>query len=268
MEEIIDTNRRPGMWLVELTIYGKQPIVVTVRDASKPNTYYFKYDSVLEGRQRFFIRMPMSPETSVFEIYNPKKGRLKDGMDTTFIVENIEKKPLPVCYTCFDFKDERNREFIKFAMEFSERKGILSADYDGCIYTSDGDNFSIRYFDQLRDGYGNPSTASMRVNSVSGEMQISKLYADDYAVPECMEILSHEYCHKFINKDIANESEADLNGLLIVLGLGFPRNQCLSGWLKVFKRSSTMQNYRRHKLIEEFITDFDKDFADQMVFIS
>jgi len=256
------------MWLIEMTVYGKQPIIVTVQDIYKPNTYYFKYNNILEGKQKFYIRMPLSPETALFEIYNPKKGRLKPGEDSTFEVTNIEKKPLPVCPSCFNYKDPRTAEFIQFAKEFAERKGILTASYDGNIYTSDNGNFIIKYFDKLRDGYGRPSTASMRVNSRTGEMQISQLYAEDYTVPECFTILMHEFSHKFVNKDIANESEADLNGLLATLGLGFPRNQALSGWLKVFKRASTNQNQRRYKLIEEFVNDFDKDFAGKMEFIS
>lgn len=268
MTEIIETNRRPGMWLIDMTVYGKQPLILTVHDIYKPNTYYFKYENTLEGKQKFYIRMPLSPETAVFEIYNPKKGRLRQGQDSTFEINSIEKKPLPVFPGCFDYNAPRTAEFIKFAKEFSERKGILTASYDGNIYTSDNGNFMIKYFDELRDGYGRPSTASMRVNGRTGEMQISQKYAEDYTVPECFTILMHEFSHKFVNKDIANESEADLNGLLATLGLGFPRNQALSGWLKVFKRASTKQNYRRNKLIEEFVTDFDKDFADKMQYIS
>lgn len=256
------------MWLIDMTVYGKQPLILTVHDIYKPNTYYFKYENTLEGKQKFYIRMPLSPETAVFEIYNPKKGRLKQGQDSTFEINSIEKKPLPVFPGCFDYNAPRTAEFIKFAKEFSERKGILTASYDGNIYTSDNGNFMIKYFDELRDGYGRPSTASMRVNGRTGEMQISQKYAEDYTVPECFTILMHEFSHKFVNKDIANESEADLNGLLATLGLGFPRNQALSGWLKVFKRASTKQNYRRNKLIEEFVTDFDKDFADKMQYIS
>jgi hypothetical protein len=48
-------------------------------------------------------------------------------------------------------------------------------------------------------------------------------------------ILCHEFSHFYVNEDMDNESEADINGLLIYLGLGYPRIEGYQAFLEVFK---------------------------------
>ena len=72
-----------------------------------------------------------------------------------------------------------------------------------------------------------------------------------------MAILLHEFSHFNLNENIDDESEADLNGLLMYLGLGFPRIEASSAWLEVFLGAQTEQNKERYKLIEQFIKDFE-----------
>jgi hypothetical protein len=74
-----------------------------------------------------------------------------------------------------------------------------------------------------------------------------------------MAILLHEYSHYYVNDDINNESEADLNGLLIYLGLGYPRFEAHEAFLKVFIDTPSELNKSRYEKIKAFIEDFEKN---------
>jgi hypothetical protein len=56
-----------------------------------------------------------------------------------------------------------------------------------------------------------------------------------------------------------NESEADINGLLIYLGLGYPRIEAFQAFLEVFKDSPSQQNKKRYDRINNFIRNFEKN---------
>jgi hypothetical protein len=73
-----------------------------------------------------------------------------------------------------------------------------------------------------------------------------------------MAILLHEFSHFYLNENINDEVEADLNGLLIYLGLGYPRIEGYQAFLEVFKDSPSMQNKNRYDIINNFIRDFEK----------
>jgi hypothetical protein len=73
-----------------------------------------------------------------------------------------------------------------------------------------------------------------------------------------MAILLHEFAHFYLNKNIDDETEADLNGLLIYLGLGYPRIEGYEAFLQVFEGSPTPENKKRYDVINEFIQNFEK----------
>ena len=56
-----------------------------------------------------------------------------------------------------------------------------------------------------------------------------------------------------------NESEADINGLLIYLGLGYPRIEGYQAFLEVFKDAPSNQNKVRYDIIDNFIKNFEKN---------
>lgn len=73
-----------------------------------------------------------------------------------------------------------------------------------------------------------------------------------------MAILLHEFSHYYLNNDMSNEVEADLNALLIYLGLGYPRIDAFNVFIGVFKNTPTEQNAQRIEILKTFIQDFDK----------
>jgi hypothetical protein len=56
-----------------------------------------------------------------------------------------------------------------------------------------------------------------------------------------------------------DETEADLNGLLIYLGLGYPRIEACEAFLEVFEQYPSEENGKRYKKIENFINNFEKN---------
>jgi hypothetical protein len=75
-------------------------------------------------------------------------------------------------------------------------------------------------------------------------------------------ILLHEFSHYYLNTDIANETEADLNGLLIYLGLGYPRIDAYNVFSQVFITAPNSVNTNRMKIIDKFIRNFEEKHSE------
>ena len=69
-----------------------------------------------------------------------------------------------------------------------------------------------------------------------------------------MAILLHEFSHYYLNSDVANETEADLNGLTIYLGLGYPIREAYQAFTSTFIGYPTEQNKQRYDIIDKFIS--------------
>jgi hypothetical protein len=98
-----------------------------------------------------------------------------------------------------------------------------------------------------------------RISKDNGTIQVSQKKFIPDTVPMRMAILLHEYSHYYVNKDINDETEADLNGLLIYLGLGYPRFEGHEAFLKTFINTPTEMNKVRYDKIKAFIDDFEKN---------
>jgi hypothetical protein len=72
-----------------------------------------------------------------------------------------------------------------------------------------------------------------------------------------MAILLHEFSHVYLNDNVDDEVEADLNSLLIYLGLGYPRIDAFEVFAKTFMNAPTDQNKDRYDKIKNFIDNFE-----------
>jgi hypothetical protein len=117
----------------------------------------------------------------------------------------------------------------------------------------------IEYLPTIVNKDGRELTTPARISKVTGRIQVSKKQFDDYTVPMRFAILCHEFSHFYVNEDMDNESEADINGLLIYLGLGYPRIEAFQAFLEVFKDSPSQQNKKRYDRINNFIRNFEKN---------
>jgi len=87
----------------------------------------------------------------------------------------------------------------------------------------------------------------------------TKKLFDEYTIPMRFAILCHEFSHFYVNKDMHDEGEADINGLLIYLGLGYPRIEAIEAFTNVFLNYPSEENGKRYKKIENFIDNFEKN---------
>ena len=117
----------------------------------------------------------------------------------------------------------------------------------------------IEYLPTIVDSKGKELTTPARISRMTGRIQVSKSQFDKYTIPMRFAILCHEFSHFYVNEDMHDESEADLNGLLIYLGLGYPRIEACEAFLEVFEHYPSEENGRRYKKIENFINNFEKN---------
>jgi hypothetical protein len=117
----------------------------------------------------------------------------------------------------------------------------------------------IELLPTIIDSKGKELTTPARISRMTGRIQVSKKHFDEYTVPMRFAILCHEFAHFYVNEDMTDESEADINGLLIYLGLGYPRIEACEAFLEVFEHYPSQENKRRYDKIKNFIDNFEKD---------
>ena len=196
--------------------------------------------------------MPVSPKDALVYIYNEANGNLSVGVDNTVDVDSITKEPLEKKLDVIDMSNPLVRSFINFATRFSYNAGSLPSGN----YVSDDKQFVIKYLPIIEDE-GVEQTTPARVDIDSGTIEISKRQFLDYTVPNRMAILLHEFSHVYLNDNVDDEVEADLNGLLIYLGLGYPRIEAFEVFAKTFLNAPSDLNGMRYEKIKNFIDNFE-----------
>ena len=247
--------------MIEVATRGPEKIQIVVKDLNKEDTKYTDRYSTVNGVQRFFVRMPISPYEALVSVYNTANGNLKQGSDPSFKVVKVDARPLMRKMDCVNWSNPKIRDFVGFAQQFSNNAGILSAGKypNGSTYISDEGNFRMDYFDNIKSKAGREIPTPARISQTKGIIQVSKKHFKDFTVPMRMAILLHEFSHFYLNDRIEDETEADLNGLLIYLALGYPRIEAYQSFLTTFKDTPTPQNKERYEILHQFITNFERN---------
>ena len=169
----------------------------------------------------------------------------------------VNKTPLEKRLDVVDIKNMLVANFVDFAQRFSYNAPYLSANK---TYQSDNGQFLIEYLPVIvSSNSGKELTTPARISRVTGRIQVAKKYFDKYTVPMRFAILCHEFSHFYVNENMDDESEADINGLLIYLGLGYPRIEGYQAFLEVFKDAPNENNKKRFDKIDNFIRNFEKN---------
>jgi hypothetical protein len=113
---------------------------------------------------------------------------------------------------------------------------------------------------------GEKMATPARISTKNGRIQVSQESFRDMTVPMRMAILLHEYSHFYLNSDIANETEADLNGLTIYLGLGYPIREAYEAFAKTFIGYPSEQNKVRYDIINRFIREYIEEYKIKDVY--
>lgn len=255
----IQTNKKKQIIVVRIATNQTEKIGIQLSSKYKQNTYYTNRQGKVNGERMFYIRLPQSPKEATLRIWNVRNGeRSRDG---SFKILSVEQKPLKSQVICGFIKKDLVNQFVRFAQAFSERAAQLEAGPypKGTSYQSNNGKFRIDYFDTIISRKsGKELSTPARISKSHGYIEVAKDKFLKYTVPMRMAILLHEFSHYFINDDQANEEEADLNALMIYLGLGYPKIEAHQAFLTVFKNTPSDQNVQRHKLISKFINNFDK----------
>ena len=249
----VPTNHEELTLLVKVRTNSPEKIRIIVKDGNQPNTSFTNRYKTVNGESIFYVRMPVSPKECIVYVYNEKNGNLPVGEDNSLIVESITKSPLEKKLDVIDFNNPLIRSFINFSTRFCYNAGSLSTGN----YVSDDKKFSIKYLPVIKD-MGEEQTTPARIDVDSGLIEVSKKHFLDFTIPIRMAILLHEFSHIYLNDNIDDEVEADLNGLLIYLGLGYPRIEAFEVFAKTFLIAPTEQNKMRYDKIVNFIDNFEE----------
>lgn len=248
----VPTNFEEITLVVKVYTYEPVTLRLKVVDSEQPNTTFTDRTKFVDGETSFFVRMPVSSKEVLVYVYNEDKGNLQSGQDNSFVVDTITKELLEKKVELIDLGNSYVRNFIKFSTSFSYNAGSLPTGN----YQSDDKQFVIKYMPIIEDN-GQEQTTPARIDIDNGVIEISKKYFVDYTIPSRMAILLHEFSHVFMNDNVDDEVEADLNALLIYLGLGYPRIEAFEVFAKAFHNAPSELNRKRYDTIKNFIDNFE-----------
>jgi hypothetical protein len=248
----VPTRHEELTLIIKVSTYEPTKIRIKVIDEIQKDTSFTDRYKTIDGETIFYVRMPVSPQNALVYVYNEDKGNLMQGEDDTFEVESITKGALEKKLDVIDFSNTDVRSFVNFATRFCYNAGTLPSG----TYVSDDRKFVIKYLPTIEDN-GQEQTTPARIDITNGNIEISKKQFVKFTVPNRMAILLHEFSHVYLNDNVDDEVEADLNSLLIYLGLGYPRIDAFEVFAKTFMNAPTDQNKDRYDKIKNFIDNFE-----------
>jgi len=250
-------TRYDEMCLV-INLAVKTPTVIRIKiyDEMKPKIVFTDRYKTVNSQETFYVRLPLTSNNIVISIYDDKRGNTPKEQESNITITSIDKTPLEKRLDVVDIKNRTVADFVNFAQRFCYNSAYLEPDKS---YQSDDGEFLIELLPSIIGKNGKTLSTPARISKVTGRIQVSKKEFDTYTVPMKFAILCHEFSHFYLNENMDDESEADINGLLIYLGLGYPRIEGYQAFLEVFKDSPNEQNKKRFDRIDAFIQNFEKN---------
>jgi len=231
---------------------------VWAEEFQKRNSKYADREIVVEGERTIHFNFPVSPQALFVGVLNSENPD-----DKNFSVD-LEERDLT---TYNIWLDSETRDFLSLAVPFSQISGFSQASEKGRIYTTEDKEFTIKYFDVIRDQKtGQLMNTPARIGHSTGIIETAKVKFDKYTIPMRLVILLHEFSHKYKNPkiglDITDEIGADINALYIYLGLGFSKIDAICVFANVFLKAQTKGNIERMRKIMDYIQKFEnQEFA-------
>lgn len=251
MDFKIQTRFEQMTLAISVQTQGTTKVRLRVIDADKPLTVFTDRYKTVSNSAKFYVRLPLTPKNIIVSVYSENANNSKN--DDSVKILNISKKGLEKRMDEVDINSYSVMSFVDFAQKFSFNASYLDTD----TYVSDSGNYRIEFMPQILADNGKVIKTPARISKSSGRIQVSKAMFMDYTVPMRMAILLHEFSHFYLNENIDDETEADLNGLLIYLGLGYPRIEGYQAFLEVFVDNPSQENKERYDMINKFIRDFE-----------
>lgn len=244
----ITTDHEPIRLQVKVSSSSPQKLGIRVYDINDKTRVFTDRYKTIDGQVEFSVRMPVSPKVAAVEVYPI------GGSSAAFSLDSVEKLPLQRKMDKNDIGSPDIRSFVDFAERIAYNLGSMDPEQ---YYSSDDGKFHILVSTEIKDSSGNIVNTPARISRETGVIQISKKAMLAMTIPMRIAILLHEFSHYYMNEKIDDEMEADLNGLLIYLALGFPRIEAFQAFTETFKGMPSQLNGDRTKIIEKFIMDFE-----------
>lgn len=269
MRYITGTQYRACTFKITVKASATVVVYIWVSDAAIANTYLTKrfYQFSPGQEQTFYVQMPLTGQNTITQIFdNPND---KDGKSANFTITKFAKMPLPRQMGVVDMKDPKIKNFVSFAQRFCFNASVLPVNKPGENYkstpgllsrmfsTKQDHDFRIWYNPIIVDENGQQQLTPARIDIDTKVIEASKMRLIDMTVPTRFCIFCHEFSHLYMNEDMYDELEADLNGLVIYLGLGYPRFEAAETFLNIFYQSPSDENMERWSHIENFINNFE-----------
>jgi len=258
LEINIKTNRQEFTLVVTLITDSEQDLRIILKDTDLPNTLYTNRILTINGKRTILIQVPLCNINAKLIIYNEKTKNIPKYSDGTFrLVDKPFMIPLEKRYDLIDYNETGLASFLKFAQKFCINAGWMRTGN----YRSDDGRYFIEFLPDIISSEPPylPLNTSSRIAKDNGVIQVSQVQFEPMTVPMRLVILCHEFAHYFVNKNIEDETEADLNGLNIYLGLGYPRIDAKNAFIDAFMGADYHMNMERMQVIQDFIDHYDNN---------
>lgn len=252
MKYRITTGNAPITLKVVVKTDTPKKVRLRVFDEENPNRIFTDRYKTIKDQEELFVRMPLSPNKSIVEV-SAKDGNLK-GKESGIQLVSVDKVPLERRIDVSDISNPQIRSFVEFAQRFCFNLDELEPN---TYYTSSDREYYIQLLPKIQNQKGDELNTPARISKRTGVIQVSKKSFEKMTIPMRLAILCHEFSHFYLNETMDDEVEADLNGLLIYLGLGYPRIEAYQSFLETFKGVPSEQNKQRYDTINKFINEFE-----------
>lgn len=252
----LDTRYEEMCLLVKVEVTMPTKVRIKIFDEQKPKIVFTDRYKTINSSFTFQVNMPITSKSVIISVYDDKKGNTRQDQEKNIRVVAVDKTPLQKRIDVVDIHNPTIAYFVDFAQRFCYNAPYLEANKS---YQSDNGGFMIEYLPSIIDSKGRELTTPARISRLTGRIQVSKKQFEKFTVPMRFAILCHEFSHFYVNEDMTDETEADINGLLIYLGLGYPRIEALEAFYEVFDNYPSEENKRRSDKIRNFIDNFEKN---------
>jgi len=252
----LDTRYEEMCLLVKVEVTMPTKVRIKIFDEQKPKIVFTDRYKTINSSFTFQVNMPITSKSIIISVYDDKKGNTRQDQEKNIRVVAVDKTPLQKRIDVVDIHNPTIAYFVDFAQRFCYNAPYLDANKS---YQSDNGGFMIEYLPSIIDNKGRELTTPARISRLTGRIQVSKKQFEKFTVPMTFAILCHEFSHFYVNEDMTDETEADINGLLIYLGLGYPRIEALEAFYEVFDNYPSEENKRRSDKIRNFIDNFEKN---------
>lgn len=245
----LSTGNQPKTLKVPMNSTFPERVRIRIYDKQKPLTELFNNMVQFKGAFVASIPMPVTPETIVVELSTNSRaisfGKLYlDTFSSQFTMNSLDPKV---------------RNFVLFAQRFCYNLPYLNTfESTHKYYRSDDGFYEIQLVEGIRYSNGQVRNTPATTNSLSGLITVAKPAMAKLTFPERMAVILHEFSHYWLNDNPANELEADIHGLTIYLGLGYPAWEGYTAFVNVLKTNPNGTNSQREKMIKSFVTDYMK----------